>query len=80
MRALVGSFGRLRNRLSLRAKAKALYSFFQISSKMDKVYQVTMPSTIRDFFKSLPFVSLDIDFFGPLECFGRSCKLPWACR
>ena len=70
VRALVGAFGRFRNRLSLRAKLKALYSFFQISSKMDKVYQVTMPSTIRDFFKSLPFVTLDIDFIGPLECFG----------
>ena len=31
---------RLRNRLSLRAKIKALWSFFQITSKLDKVYEV----------------------------------------
>ena len=107
---MVASMYRLRNRLSLRAKIKALWSFFQITSKLDKVYevraplphsltspltspltilpprylslvtllpspsprQVPMPSTVANFFKSLPFISIDVDMIGPLECYGVS--------
>ena len=49
---------------------QALWSFFQITSKLDKVYQTPMPSTVADFFKSLPFVSLNLDVIGPLKCYG----------
>lgn len=72
VRAMISSFRRLRNRLSLRAKFKALWSFFQITSKLDKVYEVPMPSTVANFFKSLPFISIDVDLIGPLECYGVS--------
>ena len=69
---MVASFLRLRNRLSLRAKIKVLWSFFQITSKLDRVYQVPMPSTVVAFFKSLPFIDIDVDMIGPLECYGVS--------
>ena len=50
----------------------ALLALLPYSITITLPYQVPMPSTVANFFKSLPFISIDVDMIGPLECYGVS--------
>ena len=64
----------LYGRLSLRAKLKQLYTFYQITTRIETIYSVSMPAEVRDLLNAImPVFSLSIDSVGvPLQCLSLS--------
>jgi hypothetical protein len=60
----------------LGTKIKVLFSFYQIACKVEVVYQVSLPASVRALLKSLEvYIYLGFDFDAPYQCLGATSYL-----